>query len=63
MGNVFGGVEGKYITYQPTGTVILRDMECYCKDHPDYCLYDEFLPDEVPDEDVTPDSDVVSNNL
>jgi hypothetical protein len=45
MGYVFGGVEGKYITYQPTGAIILKDMECYCKEYPDQCLYDEYMPE------------------
>ncbi len=58
MGYIFGGVEGKYITYQPTGAVILKDMECYCKEYPDQCLYDEYMPDETGDDDSIPDSDV-----
>jgi len=45
MGYIFGGVEGKYITYQPTGAIILKDMECYCKEYPDQCLYDEYMPE------------------
>ena len=45
MGYIFGGVEGKYITYQPTGAIILKDMECYCKEYPDKCLYDEYMPE------------------
>jgi hypothetical protein len=59
MGYIFGGVEGKYITYQPTGAIILKDMECYCGEYPELCLYDEFLPDEVSDEDVISDGDSV----
>ena len=45
MGYIFGGVEGKYITYQPTGAIILKDMECQCKEYPDQCLYDEYMPE------------------
>jgi len=45
MGYIFGGVEGKYITYQPTGAIILKDMECYCAECPDQCLYDEYMPE------------------
>jgi hypothetical protein len=45
MGYIYGGVEGKYITYQPTGAIFLRDMECYCAEYPDQCLYDEYLPE------------------
>jgi hypothetical protein len=45
MGYIYGGVEGKYITYQPTGAIILKDMECYCAEYPDLCLYDEYLPE------------------
>ena len=48
MGYIYAGVEGKYITYQPTGALILKDMECYCKEYPDQCLYDEYMPDEAP---------------
>ncbi|HRZ79625.1 MAG TPA: hypothetical protein P5044_06440, partial [bacterium] len=48
MGYIFGGVEGKYITYQPTGALVLKDMECYCKEYPDQCLYDEYMPEEAP---------------
>jgi hypothetical protein len=55
MGYIFGGVEGKYITYQPTGVIVLRDMECYCKKYPDLCLYDEYMPGETPDNDEIPD--------
>ncbi len=58
MGYIYAGVEGKYITYQPTGAVILKDMECYCKEYPEQCLYDEYLPDETGDDDSIPDSDV-----
>lgn len=58
MGYIYAGVEGKYITYQPTGAVILKDMECYCKEYPDQCLYDEYMPDEAGDDDSIPDSDV-----
>ncbi len=43
MGYIYGGVEGKYITYQPTGALILRDMECYCAEYPDQCLYDDYM--------------------
>jgi hypothetical protein len=55
MGYIYAGVEGKYIFYQPTGTIILRDMECYCKERPDLCLYDEYMPEETPDNDEIPD--------
>jgi hypothetical protein len=29
-------------------------MECFCKEYPEDCLYDEFIPDEVPDDDASP---------
>lgn len=45
MGYVYSKVEGKYIMWQPTGGQRLRDMECYCKEYPDQCLYDEYLPE------------------
>ena len=45
MGYIYAGVEGKYITYQPTGAIILKDMECYCAEYPDQCLYDEYMPE------------------
>jgi len=44
MGYVYSKVEGKYIMWQPTGGQRLRDMECYCAEYPDQCLYDEYLP-------------------
>ncbi|HQJ59850.1 MAG TPA: hypothetical protein PKV35_02570 [bacterium] len=45
MGYVYSKVEGKYIMWQPTGGHRLRDMECYCKEYPDLCLYDEYMPE------------------
>ncbi|HQO92311.1 MAG TPA: hypothetical protein PLX56_08290, partial [bacterium] len=45
MGYIYAGVEGKYITYQPTGAIILKDMECQCKEYPDQCLYNEYMPE------------------
>jgi hypothetical protein len=41
--------EGKYLVINSLqgGTLILRDMECYCKLEPDSCPFDEYLP-EVP---------------
>ncbi len=45
MGYVYSKVEGKYIMWQPTGGHRLRDMECYCKEYPDQCLYDEYMPE------------------
>ncbi len=52
--SIYGGVEGKYIIWKTVGGTTLRDMECYCKEYPDKCLYDEFMPDETPDGDVSP---------
>ncbi len=52
--SIYAGVEGKYIFWQITGAIVLRDMESYCKQVPDLCLYDEFMPDETPDGDVSP---------
>jgi len=54
MGYIYGGVEGKYITWQTTGGTTVRDMECYCKERSDLCLYDEYMPDEdaISDEDI-----------
>ena len=43
MGYIYAGVEGKYITYQPTGALVLKDMECQCKEYPEQCLYDEYM--------------------
>ncbi|HQM85000.1 MAG TPA: hypothetical protein PLD55_10000, partial [bacterium] len=52
--SIYGGVEGKYIIWKTVSGTTLRDMECYCKEYPDKCLYDEFMPDETPDGDVSP---------
>jgi hypothetical protein len=43
---IYGSVEGKYITWQTVGGTRLRDMECYCSEHPENCLYDEYMPVE-----------------
>ena len=52
--SIYAGVEGKYIFWQITGAIVLRDMESYCEQVPESCLYDEFMPDEVPDDDAIP---------
>jgi len=48
MGYIFGGVEEKYITCQPTGAIILKDMECQCKEYPEQCLHDEHMTETLP---------------
>ena len=52
--------EGKYLVINSGqgGTLILRDMECYCKLEPEACPFDEYMPEEAPDDDSIPDSDV-----
>ncbi|HSW60783.1 MAG TPA: hypothetical protein VLJ60_08290 [bacterium] len=43
-----GGIfdfDGKYLLCHTNVYVILRDMECYCKEYPDQCLYDEYMPE------------------
>lgn len=52
--SIYGGVEGKYIIWKTASGTTLRNMECYCKEHPEGCLYDEFLPNEIPDDDANP---------
>jgi len=39
--------EGKYLVINSGqgGTLILRDMECYCKLEPDACPFDEYMPE------------------
>ncbi|HNZ54549.1 MAG TPA: hypothetical protein PKN76_10465, partial [bacterium] len=39
--------EGKYLVINSLqgGTLILRDMECYCKLEPEACPFDEYMPE------------------
>jgi hypothetical protein len=50
---------GQIIFCKTASGTTLRDMECFCKEYPEDCLYDEFIPDEVPDDDTISESDSV----
>ena len=41
-----------YHTFLATG-LILRNMECYCKDKPDACPFDEYMPNETDNDSIT----------
>jgi len=39
---VYSFIWDKYVIYQSYQDIVLRDMECYCKKHPERCPYEEF---------------------